>query len=84
MPAGIVSPVDVLRRRNAAESIEEDQPASSSSSEPLLEQPLTVNALELPFRETSAKTLVSDFYNLLKTKIIGRFLGSRRASIRPG
>ena len=73
LPEGVTSPLDALRQAQ-----EPAQPCS------LFDEPLSVDALELPFRDESSPSLASAFYQLLKTRILGRFLGQRRVTIRAG
>ena len=89
LPPGVTSPLDTLRRRQAGAStvpiddaLAPSQPLTPTTQ--LLEQPLSVEALELPFRDERPEGLASGFYRMLKTCILGRFLGARRATIRAG
>ncbi len=84
LPPGTESPLDRLKRGNR-----QTQQALSVSREPdantagmpktdLFQNPLSLQAIELPFTD-QAETNSAGFYSLLKTHIIGRFLCRRRA-----
>jgi len=46
----------------------------------LFPQPLSIKAIELPFRDESSHNLATEFYQLLKTHILDRFLAMSRHS----
>ncbi len=89
LPANLESPLDALKRNQRARA-QEQEPAASDSTplrEPpglnLFAEPPSVEALELPFREPGADG-PAGFSQLLKTHIVGRFLGLRRFVTRGG
>jgi len=69
LPKDVTSPLDNMRQRQAGQ-----EPHGAD----LFPQPLSIGALEPPFRDPSAGSRAREFYNLLKTHILGRFLCSRR------
>jgi site-specific recombinase XerD len=73
LPEGATSPLDSMRQP------EKDQPPPRPD---LFQQPISVDAMELPFREESSGNRARDFYELLKTHILGRFLCRRRLTPR--
>lgn len=90
LPANVTSPIDQLRRRQAEETLANQSHATDEKAhiplhaEKLFDQPLSVDALELPFRDQRPEGLAAGFYRMLKTCILGRFLCARRATIRDG
>ena len=58
-------------------------PESETPNLNLFAEPLSVEALELPFREPGADG-PAGFYRLLKTQTVGRFLGLRKFVARGG
>jgi len=69
------------------ETLPGPQPRGAELFTRLFTRPLSVDALELPFSsrvERSSLRGAGEFYRLLKTHLFGRFLGQRRATIRPG
>ena len=75
LPPGIESPLDALRQAR--------QPASIQDPTLFAEAPC-LDAIELPFASPSTPSLAQRFYTLLRTHIVGRFLGVRRAAAPPG
>ena len=69
LPKGVTSPLDNMKQRQAGQ-----EPHGPD----LFAQPLSIDALELPFRDPSSGSRAREFYNLLKTHILGRFLCGRR------
>jgi integrase/recombinase XerD len=87
LPSGVTSPIDTLRTRIDPSPAKDDFPIVEQSLAPtqaLFDEPLAIDALELPFRPEQAEGLATTFYRMLKTCILGRFLCSRRATIRAG
>ena len=88
LPADAKSPLSLLPGREDPASIaDEPSVAAEDISHParmLFAEPLAAEAIELPFRSESTPSLASEFYQLLKTHILGRFLGTRRVTIRAG
>jgi hypothetical protein len=53
----------------------------------LFDQPVAVDAVELPLRDDTGISLLDKaaaFYRLIKTHVFGRFLGMRRATVATG
>ena len=63
---------------------EPEQPADVDPPPPLFDHPLSVEAIQFPFRDESTGSRAADFYDLLKTHVLGRFLAGRRATAPPG
>ncbi|MBL7077434.1 MAG: tyrosine-type recombinase/integrase [Kiritimatiellae bacterium] len=88
LPCHVRSPLGLLRERNDAESIgREPREAVADPGQParmLFSEPLSIEAIALPFRNESSSGHASEFQHLLHTHILGRFLGKRRATIRAG
>jgi len=93
VPESVVSPIDRLKRRQEPKSgAEPNRPAEPPKrSEPvngeLFEAPLDIEPLDLPFRDNTSFnpiSLATDFYRMLRTHVVHRFLGMRRASRPPG
>ncbi len=86
LPKNYESPLDALRRRqrgdpSPASSATSAEPAPTTPHQNLFAEPPSVAALELPFLDPGANW-AAGFYRLLKTHILGRFLGLRRCSRR--
>lgn len=82
LPENYESPLDALRRGQRDAAVPESSaPSAESAPTPprhdLFAEPPSVEALDLPFREPNAN-LAAVFHRLLKTQIMGRFLGLRR------
>ncbi len=87
LPAAVVSPLDRLRQRQREAEVQAPETttltAQAEADKQLFEQPLSVQAIELPFRDPSDDT-AGGFYRLLKTLITGRFLAWSRLIKRSG
>jgi hypothetical protein len=89
LPPGVTSPLGAIRQhQKAAPTVVEPNSLSLSQSafEPdqkLFEEPLSIEALELPFKSTSPGHLAQTFQQLFKLHIIGRFLCRRGPSPHP-
>ena len=85
LPENLESPIDALRRRQREAKPPSPEPTTESEPTPphhrLFAEPPSVEAVDLPFCESDANW-ATGFYRLLKTQIIGRFLGLRRFSRR--
>ena len=83
LPCDATSPLDRIRQQTTPPTVE-DEPNKQASPGALFDKPLSVTACELPFRDTSSRNRSREFYSLLKTHILGRFLCRRRGTIRAG
>jgi len=83
LPRDATSPLDRLRQQTTPPT-GENEPNPQASDGSLFDKPLSVTECELPFRDTSSRNPAREFYSLLKTQIIGRFLCRRRGTIRAG
>ncbi len=85
LPENFESPIDTLRRRQREAAPPSPEPPAETDPTPphhgLFAEPPSVEAVDLPFRELG-DNWAAGFYRLLKTQIIGRFLGLRRFSRR--
>jgi len=63
------------------------RPVFPGVAEALFDQPVSVEALELPLRDEAGLSLLeraATFYRLLKPHIFGRFLGLQRTTVASG
>ena len=99
LPETLVSPLDRLRQMirerdhwtappppslfSGGRSSRDAAPVPDPVGGNLFKEPLSLDSLELPFRDETT-SVAAGFYQLLKTHVFGRFLCLRRPSIRSG
>ena len=94
LPEDTRSPIDILQQLQGPtppKVAQENGAAQTTTEHPLptaptrFDLPPAVEPFELPFQSAPSPTSrAAAFYTLLKTHILGRFLGARRHSIRSG